>query len=60
VGDEAHAAVSRRPPIPLDTIAARSEGYTYAVNVCASSLAQALAVAPVPMPHATHEFESRA
>jgi hypothetical protein len=30
--ETAHAAVSRRPPIPLDTIVARTEGYTYAAK----------------------------
>jgi hypothetical protein len=34
----AHAAVSRRPPISLDTIVARAEGYTYDVGfgICLS------------------------
>jgi hypothetical protein len=31
----AHGAVSRRPPISLDTIAARTEGYTHAAKVWA-------------------------
>jgi hypothetical protein len=34
------AAFSRRPPIPLDTIVARTEGYTYAANVWAVYLVQ--------------------
>jgi hypothetical protein len=29
----AHAAVSRRPPISLPSIVARTEGYTYAAEV---------------------------
>jgi hypothetical protein len=33
VGDLAHAAVSRRPPIFLDRIVARAEGYAYDVGV---------------------------
>jgi hypothetical protein len=32
----AHAAVSRRPPISLYTIVARTEGYTNAVGLCPS------------------------
>jgi hypothetical protein len=31
----AHEAVSRRPPISLCTIVARTEGYTYAAKVWA-------------------------
>jgi hypothetical protein len=43
----AHEAVSRRPPISLDTIVARTEGYTYAASVWDSSLVQGLfSVAP--------------
>ena len=34
VGDELkHAAGSRRPPIPLDTMVARADGYAYAATV---------------------------
>jgi hypothetical protein len=36
----AHAAVSRRPPTPLDTMVARTHLYTYAANVWDLSLAQ--------------------
>ena len=36
----AHEAVSRRPPISLDTIVARTEGCTYDANVCDLSLVQ--------------------
>jgi hypothetical protein len=32
-GRFAHAAVSRRPPISLDRIVARTEGYTFGANV---------------------------
>jgi hypothetical protein len=32
VGDIAHGAVSRRPPISLDTMVARTGGYAYAVG----------------------------
>jgi hypothetical protein len=43
----AHAAVSRRPPIPLYTIVARTHTYTYAANVWDSSLVQGpFSVAP--------------
>jgi hypothetical protein len=43
----AHAAVSRRPPISLYTVVARSEGYTYAANVWDLSLVQGrFSVAP--------------
>jgi hypothetical protein len=34
----AHAAVSRRPPISLVTIVARTGGYTYDAKVCDSSI----------------------
>jgi hypothetical protein len=40
VGELAHAAVSRRPPIPLSTIVARTKGYTHAAKVWALSLVQ--------------------
>jgi hypothetical protein len=36
----AHAAVSRRPPIPLATIVARTHIYTHAASVWDSSLVQ--------------------
>jgi hypothetical protein len=39
-GAIAHAAVSRRPPISLDTIVARAEGYTYAAKGWDFSLVQ--------------------
>jgi hypothetical protein len=38
--DELTSAVSPRPPNPSDRIVARSEGYTYAANVCALCLVQ--------------------
>jgi hypothetical protein len=34
----AHGAVSRCPPISLDTMVARTENYTYAANVWALSI----------------------
>jgi hypothetical protein len=43
----AHAAVSRRPPIYLDTMVARNEGYTYAAKVWDLSILQGpFSVAP--------------
>jgi hypothetical protein len=43
----AHAVVSRRPPISLDTSVARNEGYTHAANVWDVSIVQApFSVAP--------------
>jgi hypothetical protein len=43
----AHVAVSRRPPIFLDTIVARTHMYTYAAKLWASSLVQGpISVAP--------------
>jgi hypothetical protein len=36
----AHAAVSRRPPIPLDTTVARTHMYTYAAKVWDVSIVQ--------------------
>ena len=43
----AHAAVSRRPPISLYTIVARTDGYTYAAKVWDLSLVQGpVSVAP--------------
>jgi hypothetical protein len=43
----AHEAVSRRPPIPLDTIVARTEGCTYDANVWDVSIVQGpFSVAP--------------
>jgi hypothetical protein len=48
----AHAAVSRRPPISLFRIAARTEGYTYVANGWPLSLDQGLfSVAHVPSPN---------
>ena len=42
-------AVSRRPPIPLSTIVARIEGYTFGAKVWASFLIQGpFPVAPCP------------
>ena len=40
VGDELHAAVSRRPSNAFNTSVARTEGYTHAARVCALSLFQ--------------------
>jgi hypothetical protein len=34
VGDELHAAVSRRPSNAFNTSVARTEGYTHAARVC--------------------------
>jgi hypothetical protein len=42
VGDKLHAAISRRPPISLYTIVARTEGYTNAVRVWDSSIVKGL------------------
>jgi hypothetical protein len=43
----AHAAVSRRPPIYLDTIVLRTEGFTYAAEVWDLSIIQGpFSVAP--------------
>jgi hypothetical protein len=48
----AHEAVSRRPPIPLDTVVARTEGYTHAANVWALSLVPGpFSVAPCAKPY---------
>jgi hypothetical protein len=48
----AHAAVSRRPPIPLYTIVARTHTYTYAMRKVwdLSIVRGALSVGPVPQP----------
>jgi hypothetical protein len=40
LGSWAHAPVSRRPPISLDTIVARTRMYTYAANVWDLSIVQ--------------------
>jgi hypothetical protein len=40
VGGALHEAVSERPPIPLDTIVARTKSFTYAANVWALSIIQ--------------------
>jgi hypothetical protein len=43
----AHGAVTRRPPISLDTMVPRTEGYTYDVGVWDSSIVQGpFSVAP--------------
>ena len=43
----AHAAVSRRPPIPISRIVARTEGYTHAAKVWDLSIVQGpFSVAP--------------
>jgi hypothetical protein len=47
----AHAAVSRRPLIPLATIVARAEGYTYAVEVWDLSIVQGPFSVAVPYPN---------
>jgi hypothetical protein len=41
----AHAAVTRRPPISLDTMVPRTGGYAYGVGVC-SSFKGTFSVAP--------------
>ena len=46
----AHAAVSRRPPISLDTIVARSESYTYAAKVWDLSIVQGHFLSPRAKP----------
>jgi hypothetical protein len=47
VGDELTRAVSRRPPISLDTVVARTEGYTYAAKIWDFSIVQGpFSVAP--------------
>jgi hypothetical protein len=40
VGDIAHAAVSRRPPISLDTMVPRTHMHTYAAKVWDLSIVQ--------------------
>jgi hypothetical protein len=40
VWEIAHAAASRRPPISLDTIVARTRMYTYAAKYCDLSIVQ--------------------
>jgi hypothetical protein len=42
----AHGAVTRRPPIPLYTIVARTKGDTYDVGVWELSIIQEFSVAP--------------
>jgi hypothetical protein len=37
-GESAHAAVSRRPPVSLDTVVARTHMYTYGADVWDSSI----------------------
>jgi hypothetical protein len=50
----AHEAVSRRPPISLDTVVARNEGYTQAAKVLDLSLVQGpCSVAPCQTPNVT-------
>jgi hypothetical protein len=44
----AHAAVSRRPPIYLDTMVARTHMYTYAATVWDLSFVEGLSLSPVP------------
>jgi hypothetical protein len=52
-GSIAHAAVSRRPPISLHTIAARTRMYSYAAKVWDSSIVQG------PIPRAKpHRYDS--
>jgi hypothetical protein len=51
VGEIAHAAASRRPPIPLSTIVARTNMYTYDANVWGLSIVQGpFSVAPRQTP----------
>jgi hypothetical protein len=45
-GRGAHAAVSRRPPIPLFTIVARTHMFTYNANVLGSIVQGPFSVAP--------------
>ena len=52
-GRRAHAAVSRRPPIPLARIVARTRMYTDAAKVWDSSIVQGFSVAPCPNPTVT-------
>jgi hypothetical protein len=53
----AHAAVSRRPPIPLDTIVARTHMYTYAAKDWDLSIVQGtpftIFCRPEPNPNVT-------
>jgi hypothetical protein len=44
----AHATVSRRPPISLYRIVARTAGYTYDANVWDLSIVQGIFCRPVP------------
>jgi hypothetical protein len=53
VGRLAHEAVSRRPPISLDTIVARTHMYTYDAIVWALSIVQGHFLSPVPNPNVT-------
>jgi hypothetical protein len=51
VGRSLYGAVSRRPPTPLDTMVARTEGCTYAANVWNLSIVQGpFSVAPCQCP----------
>jgi hypothetical protein len=53
-GSRAHAAVSRRAPVSLCTIVARTEGYTYAAKVWALFIVQGpFSVAPCETPNVT-------
>jgi hypothetical protein len=59
-GEVAHAAVSRRPPIPLTTSVARAEGFTYAAKAWALPIAQGpFPVAPVPNHTTTRNVTTR-
>ena len=46
----AHEAVSRRPPTSLDTIVARTEGYTYGASVWDLYLVQGHFLSPIAQP----------
>jgi hypothetical protein len=55
--ETAHAFVSRRPPIPLSTIVARTHMYTHAAPVWGLSIVQGpFSVAPCPNPSGTLRF----
>jgi hypothetical protein len=54
VGDRAHAAVTRRPPVSLDTMVPRARGYAHDVGVWGLSVVQGpVFVAPCPNPNVT-------
>jgi hypothetical protein len=56
----AYEAVSRRPPIPLDTVVARTHTYTHAARVWDLSIVQGpFLVAPCPTRFATFSSLTR-